>query len=73
MPWLSSGSIRVLTVPQQEAPNTLYLDHDGQDERLAVELFEKMPLGNLPNDSAEVDPVGDMPFLRGKHFCYFFV
>jgi len=54
--------------PKQEDNNTSHLNHDGEDERLAVECFENMPLGNITDDSPEVHPVCDTLFLRGKHF-----
>src|SRR3989442_13007929 len=51
----------------------LYLNDDREDERLAVECFENMSFGNVADDSPEVYPICDTPFLRGKHFFEFFV
>src|SRR5437588_6680861 len=51
----------------------LYLNHDGEDQRLAVEFFEDIAFGNVTDYSPDVYPVCDSAFLIGKRFGYFFL
>src|SRR5260370_30630702 len=51
----------------------LYLNHNGEDQRPAVEIFEDMAFGNISDYSPDVYPVCDMAFLIGKHFFYVFL
>jgi len=51
----------------------LYLNHDGEDQRLAVEFFEDIAFGNITDYSPDVYPVCDSAFLIRKRFCYFFL
>ena len=52
---------------------SLYLNHDGEDQRLAVEFFEDIAFGNVTDYSPDVCPVCDIAFLIRKRFCYFFL